>query len=167
MKLKEILSENRSEREEGTKVTKIVLMASLMKDAEAQAKELQPARRQRSFHYIIGCDGKIVRGVPEEFRAWSAKNRKLDSDAVSILVCTNGIPDCNVTPEAWDSLVSLCADLCKRYKVNPCYVQQNLGTFVLYFVGSYIKNHMQALTNDIIEVIAKEKAAKRKGGTKK
>ena len=167
MKLKEILSENRSEREEGTKVTKIALTVSLMQDAESQAKELQKPRRQRSFHYIIGCDGQIVRGVPEEFRAWSAQNRKLDSEAVTILVCTKGIPECTVTPEAWDALVSLCADLCKRYKVNPCYVWQNTGTFVLYFVGAYIKNHMQALTNDIIEVIAKEKAAKRKGGTKK
>lgn len=168
MKIKEIISENKSEREEGTKVTKIVLMASLMQDAEEQAKELQPARRQRSFHYVIGCDGSVVRCVPEEFRAWSVQRRNLDSKAVSILFCTKGITNCNIMPETWKSLVELCADICNRYSFEP-YIGSygtNNGSIVPYFIGADLKKNMTTFLSDVQEK-KKEKKTRKKGGASK
>lgn len=168
MKIKEIISENKSEREEGTKVTKIVLMASLMQDAEAQAKELQPARRQRSFHYVIGCDGSIVRCVPEEFRAWSAQNRGIDSESVSVLFCTQGIPHCGITPETWKSLVELCADICNRYSIEP-YIGKydlNKGSVIPYFIGADLRKNMTTFLSDVQEK-KKEKKTRKKGGASK
>lgn len=169
--IKEIISENKSERADGAKVTKIVLMASLMQDAEAQAKELQPARRQRSFHYVIGCDGSVVRCVPEELRAWSAQNRVIDSESVSILFCTDKVPSCNVTEKTWKALTELCADICKRYKIEPRILGRSTDTVIPYFVGAYMKKNAQKLVDDVVILYMAEKKKKTtkkpKGGTEK
>lgn len=169
--MKEIISENKSERADGAKITKIVLMASLMKDAEAQAKELQPARRQRSYHYVIGCDGTVVQCVPENLRAWSVQNKIIDSESVSILFCTDGVMGCNVTEETWKALTELCADICKRYKIEPRIQGRSTDTVIPYFVGSYMKKNAHKLVDDVAILFKTEKKKKTtkkpKGGTEK
>ena len=171
--MKELLSPNCTKRTDGTKIKKIVLMASLMQDAEAQAKELQNPKRQRSFHYIIGCDGEVIQGVPEDCRAWSAHLRSVDEESISVLFCTKGIPDCVVTDETFDSLSKLISDICERYSITPFIAGRNEGSIILYFVGAYMQKHTQALVYDVNDLNAEKKIKKAKktrkpkGGTEK
>lgn len=166
--MKQIISNNKSERADGAKITKIVLMASLMQNAEAQAIELQKPRRQRSFHYIIGCDGSVIQGVPEDFRAWSAMCRSVDDISISILFCTMGSTKCGITPETWKALTELCADICKRYAIEPYLgaYDLNKGSVIPYFIGADLRQNMATFLSDVKEK-KKEKKTRKKGGASK
>lgn len=69
-----------------------------------------------SSHYIIGLDSEIIRCIPENEQ----------------LICTNSANQYSLSREfchlnttgkfkdvTYNSLVELCADICKRYKLNP------------------------------------------------
>lgn len=82
-----------------------------------------PARRASS-HYGIGTDGRIAQYVPEAYRAWTTggsmsvngfTGADMDHRAITIEVANNSLaPLWLVSPEAMDSLIKLCADICKR-----------------------------------------------------
>lgn len=69
-----------------------------------------------SSHYIVGLDGEIIRCVPEDEIAYTTNS----ANSYSI-----GIENCHpdwtgkFNDKTYNSLVELCADLCKRYKLNP------------------------------------------------
>lgn len=71
--------------------------------------------RQASSNYGIGSDGRIGLYVPEQYRAWTSSNRNNDAKAVTIEVanCAAG-PDWPVSEAAFNSLIKLCADICRR-----------------------------------------------------
>ncbi|MBS5317723.1 MAG: N-acetylmuramoyl-L-alanine amidase [Clostridiales bacterium] len=69
-----------------------------------------------SSHYIIGNDGVVVRCVPENEVAYHAS--KANSYSIGVEVCH---PDWTGKPtqKAYESLVSLLAELCKKYNLEP------------------------------------------------
>lgn len=69
-----------------------------------------------SSHYIIGNDGVVVRCVPESEVAYHAS--KANTYSIGVEVCH---PDWNGKPtqKAYDSLVNLLVELCKKYKLEP------------------------------------------------
>jgi hypothetical protein len=71
--------------------------------------------RQASANYVIGNDGEIIGVVDEENRAWTSGSPENDYIAVTIEVSNSqyGEP-WPVSDKAWDSLVKLCVDICKR-----------------------------------------------------
>lgn len=89
-------------------------------DGEICAQSFVPASRRASSNYCIGKYGDIVLSVPEEYRAWTSGNSANDNRAITI-ECANYAETANghvygQLPDAtWKSLVSLCADICKRY----------------------------------------------------
>ena len=72
--------------------------------------------RQASSNYGIGYDGEIACYVDEENRAWTSSNRANDCQAITIEVANsaNGNP-WPISDAAWNSLVKLCVDICRRY----------------------------------------------------
>ena len=74
-----------------------------------------PARKASS-NYVIGYDGEIGCSVPEEYRAWTSGNWSNDQQAINIEVSNdvNGEP-WSVSEASWNSLITLCADICIRY----------------------------------------------------
>lgn len=72
--------------------------------------------RQASSNYGIGYDGEIACYVDEENRAWTSSNSKNDCQAITIEVANsaNGNP-WPISDAAWNSLVKLCVDICRRY----------------------------------------------------
>lgn len=72
--------------------------------------------RYASSHYIIGLDGEIIQCIPEDEIAWHGHN----ANSYSI-----GIENCHPDWEGkfkdktYQSLIELCADICKRYNLNP------------------------------------------------
>ena len=79
-------------------------------------ESLKSGKTYPSSHYIIGLDGEIIMCVPENEIAYHANN----ANSYSI-----GIENCH--PD-WDgkfndktmsSLIKLCAQICKKYGLNP------------------------------------------------
>lgn len=83
----------------------------------------QNASREASSNYGIGSDGRIAGYVPEESRSWCSSNATNDHQAITIEVANDGgaSTDWHISDAAWNSLVKLCVDICKRYSFRLTY----------------------------------------------
>lgn len=71
--------------------------------------------RQASANYGIGSDGRIALYVDESRRSWASSNAANDQRAVTIEVANSSRGgDWPVSAAAWNSLVALCVDICRR-----------------------------------------------------
>lgn len=72
--------------------------------------------RNASSNYGIGSDGRIGLYCPEKDRSWCSSNRENDHRAITIEVANDGGADTgwHISDNAMDSLIKLCADICKR-----------------------------------------------------
>lgn len=71
---------------------------------------------QASCNYVVGNDGRIGLCVNECDRPWTSSSRANDNRAITFEVvnaATGGVWP--VSYKAFDSLVALCVDICKRY----------------------------------------------------
>lgn len=116
-------SSNYTQGRKGYKVCKITPhhMAGVL-SAEQCGRIFQAKGRQASSNYGIGNDGKIACYVGEENRAWTSSNSVNDCQAITIEVANsaNGNP-WPISDAAWNSLVKLCVDICKRYNFRLTY----------------------------------------------
>lgn len=74
-----------------------------------------PTSRQASSNYGIGPDGRIGMYVDEDNRSWCTSSRENDQRAITIEVASDSASPYAFTPAAYDSLIKLCVDVCKRY----------------------------------------------------
>ncbi len=70
--------------------------------------------RQASSNYGIGPDGRIAMYVEEKDRSWCSSNRANDMRAVTIEVASNSTHPYAVNDAAYNALISLVTDICKR-----------------------------------------------------
>ena len=71
--------------------------------------------RQASANYGIGSDGRIALYVDESRRSWASSSAANDQRAVTIEVANSSRGgDWPVSTAAWNSLVTLCVDICRR-----------------------------------------------------
>lgn len=70
--------------------------------------------RQASSNYGIGLDGKIGLYVDEGDRSWCSSSASNDNRAITIEVASDTYHPYRVTDEAFESLILLVADICKR-----------------------------------------------------
>lgn len=77
-----------------------------------------PTSRQASSNYGIGKDGKIGMYVEEKDRSWCSSNKTNDHRAITIEVASDTTHPYAVTNEALNSLIKLCADICKRNNIK-------------------------------------------------
>lgn len=74
----------------------------------------RPAR-QCSSNYGIGTDGRVGQYCLEENRSWCSSSPSNDHRAITIEVANcSGAPDWRVSDKAFNSLINLCVDICKR-----------------------------------------------------
>lgn len=82
----------------------------------------QRAGRSASSNYGIGNDGRIYGYVDENDRAWTSSNRANDCQAITVEVSNCEIGgQWKISDAAWNSLVNLAVDVCKRYKFRLIY----------------------------------------------
>lgn len=78
--------------------------------------------RNASCNYVIGFDGQIGLCVPEEDRSWcsSTGNAKGSNDhrAITIEVASDTVHPYKVNDAAFESLIKLLADICKRNNIK-------------------------------------------------
>ena len=70
--------------------------------------------RQASSNYGIGLDGRIGLYVEEKDRSWCSSSASNDHRAITIEVASDTYQPYRVTDAAFDSLILLVADICKR-----------------------------------------------------
>lgn len=107
---------------------------------EQCARIFQNPNRQASANYCIGNDGGIVGCVDENNRAWTSSSSSNDCQAITIEVSNSSVGgDYPISDAAWNSLINLCVDICKRYNFKLTYD----GTAN----GSLTRHNMFANTN--------------------
>ena len=73
-----------------------------------------PASRQASSNYGIGPDGRIGMYVEEKDASWCSSSYENDNRAVTIEVASGTTEPYSVTSAAYNTLIKLVADICKR-----------------------------------------------------
>ena len=139
----------------------------------------KPKSRQASSQYGIGSDGRIALYCDESNRSWCSSSASNDHRAITIEVanCTLA-PDYKITTKAYDSLVNLCYDICKRngikrllWKGDKSLVgqieKQNM-TCHRWFAnkscpGNTLYNLHYQIAEDVNELLEKDKTIKIEG----
>lgn len=73
-----------------------------------------PTARQASSNYGIGPDGRIGMYVEEKDASWCSSSYSNDNRAVTIEVASDTTEPYAVTEKAYNALIELVADICKR-----------------------------------------------------
>ena len=74
--------------------------------------------REMSANYAIGNDGRIGLYCDEEDRCWCSSSAWVDNRGIAIEVSNSKLGgDWPVSKKAWNSLINLCADICKRNNI--------------------------------------------------
>lgn len=74
--------------------------------------------RNASSNYGIGHDGAVGQYVHEKDRSWCTSSKSNDSRAITIEVASDTTHPYKVTDEAFESLINLVADICRRNKIK-------------------------------------------------
>lgn len=78
----------------------------------------KPTSRQASCNYVIAYDGKVGLCVDEANRSWCSSSNSNDQRAVTIEVASDSIAPYAFKNAAYNKLIDLCADICKRNGKN-------------------------------------------------
>lgn len=114
------LNKSNSRTEIVTKIT-IHHMAGVS-SGEACARAHRSGSRDASANYYIGNSGDICGGVSEDRRAWTSSSAWNDQRAITIEVSNSkASAPWPVSDAAYQSLIRLCVDICRRYNITPHY----------------------------------------------
>ena len=82
--------------------------------AEDICKVFKSRYRKASCNYAIGFSGDIALCVDEGKRSWCSSSNANDQRAVTIECASDITHPYTMTSAVWQSLITLCADICKR-----------------------------------------------------
>ena len=71
-----------------------------------------------SANYVVGKDGSIGLSVEEKDRSWCSSNAANDHRAITIEVASDTKAPYTVTDKAYNALIQLIADICKRNNIK-------------------------------------------------
>jgi len=119
-----------------------------------------------SWNYGISNDGKIGCYVAEDRRAWSGDTVSNDDQAITIVVANSEAAGAYpVSDKAYESLLSLCIDICSRYgieKLTHVPSNPNNSTLTLHSQfnknvicpGTFLKGKISAICNHVNRAIS-------------
>lgn len=94
-------------------------MATVNGSLEGIGSWFSQSKAQASSNYGIDSNGKVALYVPEDYRAWTSSNSENDNQAVTIEVANcKGEPNWEVSSKAYEKLIELCIDICKRNNIK-------------------------------------------------
>ena len=85
---------------------------------ERGLKVFKSTSRQASCNYVIAYDGKVGLCVDEANRSWCSSSNANDQRAVTIEVASDSTTPYAFKDAAYNKLIDLCADICKRNGKN-------------------------------------------------
>ncbi len=81
---------------------------------EKMGEEFTSSLKAASCNYGIGSDGRVGMYVEEKDRSWCTSDKANDNRAVTIEVACDTVHPYRVNDKAFETLVKLVADICKR-----------------------------------------------------
>lgn len=126
--------------------------------------------RQASSNYGIDSKGRVGMYVEEKDRAWTSSSPENDHQAITIEVANK--KDSSITDKAYDKLIALCVDICKRNGIKKLnYTGDKSGNLTMHCwfaatscPGKWFKAHFKQIANDVNKKLG---ASKKKTTTKK
>lgn len=117
----------------------------------------QNPNRGASANYGIGTDGRIAIYVDEDYRGWTSSNAMNDRQAITVEVANCEIGgQWKVSDAAWESLVKLAYDVCKRYNFRLTYDGTPNGSLTHHNMfakttcpGPYLQSRMKELAETV------------------
>ena len=102
-----------------------------------------PTNRKASSNYGIGSDGRIALYVEEKDRSWCSSNSANDNRAITIEVANDGGANTgwHVSDKALQSLILLCADICKRNNIKKLIWSTNKNDRINHLNGCNMTVH--------------------------
>lgn len=141
------------------------IMAGILTGKQCSVNIFQNPNRQASANYCIGNDGDIICNVYEEDRAYTSSSKLNDNQAITVEVsnCEVG-GEWKISEAAWNSLVELAVDVCKRYGFRLVYdgtPNGNLTTHDMFAntncPGQYLKSRLPELAEIVNTKLQGEK----------
>lgn len=132
--------------------------------AERIGEIFAPRSRNASCNYGIGNDGRIIGIVDEENGAWTSSSYWNDNQAITVEVsnCEVG-GEWKISDEAWNSLVKLAVDVCRRYGFRLDYTGDQNGTLTEHRMyvptacpGEYLHSRMNELAKTVNSILDSE-----------
>lgn len=125
--------------------------------AERCAQSFQNPSRGASANYCIGSDGTIVCGLDEDYAAGTSSNKANDEMAITVEVANSSTGgDWPISQAAWDALVRLGADVCRRYGFRLTYTGTSSGSLTEHRMfkatncpGPYLHARMAELARQV------------------
>ena len=115
--------------------------------------------RRASSNYAIDSDGNVALYVEEKNRAWTSSDRENDERAITIEVANDEADgDWHVSDAAYDALVELCVDICKRNGIAEfTYTGDESGTLTTHRMfnpdticpGPYLNGKLPTLAREV------------------
>lgn len=132
--------------------------------AEQIANIFVPRARNASANYVIGNDGKIICCVDEDNGAWTSSSKWNDNQAITVEVSNSKAGgEWEVSDAAWNSLVNLAVDVCRRYGFRLEYdgtINGSLTEHRMYIPtacpGQYLHSRMRELANTVNSLLTAE-----------
>ena len=100
--------------------------------AESIGRCFTSTSRQASCNYGIGLDGRVCLIVDEENRSWCSSSSANDQRAVTIEVASDKTPPYTFKDAAYNKLVDLCEDICRRNGKKKLLWIENKNTALNY-----------------------------------
>lgn len=97
--------------------------------------------RQASSNYGIGYDGRIGLYVDEKDRSWCSASPSNDHRAITIEVASDTFAPYAVKQAAYDSLIKLVADICKRNNITKLIWSNNASDRINHKNGCNMTCH--------------------------
>lgn len=97
--------------------------------------------RQASANYVVGKDGSIGLSVDEKDRSWCSSNAVNDHRAITIEVASDTTHPYAITDAAYNALIELCADICKRNGIKKLIWSTDKNTRVNHLNGCNMTCH--------------------------
>ena len=119
--------------------------------AESCGKIFASRSRGASSNYGVGNDGSVGMYVEEKNRSWCSSNRENDNRAITIEVSNSSVGgEWPVSKEAYEKLILLCADICKRNGIGKLvFTGDTTGNLTLHNMfantlcpGPYLESRM-------------------------
>lgn len=92
--------------------------------------------RQASSNYGIAKDGRIGMFVPEDKSSWCSSSYDNDTQAVTIEVASDTVAPYRMNEVAYEALVKLCVDICRRNGKKKLLWFSNKNTALSYKLAS-------------------------------
>lgn len=158
------LSPNKNVR--NAPITKITIhhMAIVNGSLEGVGNHFAKSSAQASSNYGIDSEGRIALYVEEQYRAWTSSNAANDHAAITIEVANSkGAPNWEVSDKAYEALINLCVDICKRNNIKELvYTGDKTGNLTRHNMfanttcpGPYLQSRFDDIANRVNKELGK------------